>query len=183
MVLFDELGRIQEVMDAWEREEEEWFLSLIEEGKMVHDVKPAFSLKEILAMLSQQKLFLSLFSRTFAGISFNKATNFSCKPMQQFHGQMALLQSEIERWLMGKFTVLIVARDKDRVKRVQQMLDEYDIHATIGEPNEPGIYITDGVLSSGFELPLQRLAIVTEDELFKQQAKKKKHVLKKNDER
>ena len=110
IVLFDELGRIQEVMDAWEREEEEWFLSLIEEGKIVHDVKPAFSLKEILAMISQQKLFFSLFSRAFSGVTFKKTTNFSCKPMQQFHGQMALLQNEIERWYMGKFTVLIVAR-------------------------------------------------------------------------
>lgn len=173
IVLFDELGRIQEVMDAWEREEDEWFLSLIEEGKMVHDVKPAFTLKEILAMLPQQKLSFSLFSRTFSGITFNKTTNFSCKPMQQFHGQMALLQSEVERWFLGKFTVLLVARDKERVKRVQQMLEEYDIHTTIGEPAEPGIYIVDGGLSSGFELPLQRLAIVTEDELFKQQAKKK----------
>ena len=34
LVVFDELGRIQEIMDAWEREEEEWFLSLIEEGKI-----------------------------------------------------------------------------------------------------------------------------------------------------
>ena len=98
LVLFDELGRIQEVMDAWEREETEWFLSLIEEGKMLHDVKPSFNFKEILAMTKQQKLFLALFSRTFAGINFNKTTNFSCKPMQQFHGQIALLQNEIERW-------------------------------------------------------------------------------------
>lgn len=173
LVLFDELGRIQEIMDAWEREEEEWFLSLIEEGKIVHDVKPAFSLKEILAMISQQKLFFSLFSRTFSGISFKKVTNFSYKPMQQFHGQMALLQGEIERWQMGKFTVLIVVRDKERITRVQQMLEEYDIHATIGEPIESGIYIVEGTISSGFELPLQRMAVVTEDELFKQQAKKK----------
>lgn len=173
LVIFDELGRIQEVMDAWEREEEEWFLSLIEEGKIVHDVKPAFSLKEILAMISQQKLFFSLFSRTFSGVTFKKTTNFSCKPMQQFHGQMALLQTEIERWQMGKFTVLIVARDKERITRVQQMLEEYDIHAIIGNPTEPGIYIIDGSISSGFELPLQRIAVITEDELFKQQTKKK----------
>ncbi|GLC90397.1 transcription-repair coupling factor [Lysinibacillus piscis] len=173
LVLFDELGRVQEVMDAWEREEHEWFLSLIEEGKIVHDVKPAFSLKEILAMLPQQKLYLSLFSRTFSGITFNKTTNFSCKPMQQFHGQMSLLQNEVERWLLSKFTVLIVVRNTERMKRVQQMLEEYDIPTTIGEPTDAGIYIVNGTLSSGFELPLQRLAIVTEDELFKQQIKKK----------
>ena len=53
------------------------------------------------------------------------------------------------------------------------MLEEYDIHATIGEPTEPGIFIVDGGISSGFELPLQRIAVMTEDELFKQQTKKK----------
>uniref|UniRef100_UPI0020BF40D7 hypothetical protein n=1 Tax=Bacillus thuringiensis TaxID=1428 RepID=UPI0020BF40D7 len=93
--------------------------------------------------------------------------------MQRFHGQMSLIQTEVERWLLGKFTVLIVARDKERVKWVQHMLGEYDIHTAIGEPTESGIFIVDGGLSSGFELPMQRLAIVTEDELFKKQAKKK----------
>ncbi|WP_249686159.1 hypothetical protein, partial [Bacillus velezensis] len=68
-----------------------------------------------------------------------------------------LLQTEVLRWLLGNFTVLIVAKDKERVKRVQHMLGEYDIHTAIGEPTEPGIYIVDGGLSSGLELPLQRL--------------------------
>ena len=174
IVLFDELGRIQEVMDAWEREEEEWFLSLIEEGKLVHDVKPSFTFKEILGMLKQPKLYFALFARSFSGISFKKTTSFSCKPMQQFHGQIALLQNEVERWTVEKFTVLIVADGTDRLKKIQSTLEDYNIHSLFGTPNEPGIYLVDGVLSTGFELPLQRIAVVTDDELFKHQAKKKK---------
>ena len=53
LVLFDELGRIQEVAETLEREENDWFLSLLEEGKTVHDVKPSFHLKEIIQMLSE----------------------------------------------------------------------------------------------------------------------------------
>ncbi|MEK4227903.1 transcription-repair coupling factor [Solibacillus sp. FSL H8-0538] len=173
IVLFDELGRIQEVMDAWEREENEWFLSLIEEGKMLHDVKPSYSLKEVLAMLEQQKLFFALFSRAFSGISFQKTTNFSCKPMQQFHGQIALLQNEMERWKNERFTVLFTATGADRLKSMQTMLQDYEIHANLGMPSEAGIYLVDATLSAGFELPLQKIAVVTDDELFKQQAKKK----------
>lgn len=173
IVLFDELGRIQEVMDAWEREENEWFLSLIEEGKMLHDVKPSFGLKEILAMIKQQKVYLALFSRTFSGIRFSKTTNFSCKPMQQFHGQIALLQNEIKRWQLEKFTVLFTAAGEERLKSMQTMLEDYEIHATLGRPSEPGVYLVDATLSAGFELPLQKIAIVTDDELFKQQAKRK----------
>ncbi len=173
VVIFDELGRIQEVMEAWEREEDEWFLSLIEEGKMLHDVKPSFALKEILALLKQPKVYLALFTRTFAGVKFSKTTSFSCKPMQQFHGQIALLQNEAERWMAEKFTVLFVADGAERLAQIQRMLEEYNIHVQLGTPNEAGIYLVDGSISAGFELTLQRIAVVTDDELFKQQAKKK----------
>ncbi len=63
-------------MDAWEREEEEWFISLIEEGKIVHDVKSSFSFKEVHSMLDQQKIYFALFARTFSGITFKKQQTF-----------------------------------------------------------------------------------------------------------
>ncbi|ATP38616.1 transcription-repair coupling factor [Solibacillus sp. R5-41] len=173
LILFDELGRIQEVMDAWEREENEWFLSLIEEGKMLHEVKPSYSLKEVLAMLEQPTLYFALFTRTFSGIKFKKTTNFSCKPMQQFHGQIALLQNEIARWQQENYTVLITVTSDERLKSMQKMLDDYQISTAIGFHKEPGIYIIHATLVAGFELPLQKIAVITEDELFKQQQKKK----------
>ena len=172
-VIFDEIGRIQEVMDAWEREEQEWFLSLIEEGKMVHDAKPSFSFKEISSMLKQQKIYFALFTRTFPGIQITKTVNFSCKPMQQFHGQIALLQNEVERWKHEKYTVLFLANGMERVDSLAKTLEDYQITSLLGEPNGPGIYLMNAHLSAGFELPLQRVAVVTEDELFKLQVKKK----------
>ncbi|RKJ37843.1 DEAD/DEAH box helicase, partial [Butyricicoccus sp. 1XD8-22] len=124
--------------------------------------------------IHHQKIYFALFTRTFAGIKFSKTTNFSCKPMQQFHGQIALLQNEIERWKSERFTVLFVGDGEERLKKIQSTLEEYNIDSVIGNPKEEGIYLIDGSLSSGFELPLQRLAIVTDDELFKQQTKRKK---------
>lgn len=173
IVLYDELGRVQEVMEAWSKEEEEWFLSLIEDGKMVHAVKPSFSLKEIMANISQQTLYFTLFARTFAGVRFQKTVAFSCKPMQHFHGQMAMLQNEMERWLNSGFTVMFMTEDAERLPKMQSMFEEYDLHVQLGEPKGTGIFAVAGNLSAGFELPLQRIAVVTEEELFKQKPKKK----------
>ena len=173
VVLFDELSRVQEVMDSWEREESEWFISLIEEGKMVHDIKPSFNLKEILAMIKQQKLYLALFTRSFAGVRFKNTINFSCKPMQQFHGQINLLQAEINRWKAEKYTVVFTANGTDRLRQLQGLLADYDIEVTIAVPEQAGLFLIDAALSAGFELPTQRIAVITDDELFKQQAKKK----------
>lgn len=173
IVIFDELARIQEVVDTWQSEEETWYLELIEEGKMVHAVKMSRTLREMSQHITQQKLYLSLFTRSFSGISIKRSTNFSCKPMQQFQGQMAMLQAEISRWQQGKFTVLFVAQGAERLAQMQALLEDYHIHANLGMPTTAGIYLVNGTLSIGFELPLQRIAVVTDDELFKQQARKK----------
>lgn len=177
LVLFDELGRIQEVTDSLESEEKDWYISMLEEGKTVHDVKLSFSMKEILGMLNQKKLYFSLFARTFSGISFKKVVSFSCKPMQHFHGQMNVLKNEMERWVAGKFYVFVLAEGKERQQKVQDVLDDYEIDARVISqstiPSQSGTYIIDGELSNGFELPLQRLAVLTDEELFKQRPKKK----------
>ncbi|MFG3614330.1 transcription-repair coupling factor [Rummeliibacillus sp. G93] len=175
LVVYDEYGRIQEVMEAWEKEEKEWFISLIEEGKMVHAVKPSYSMKEVSAMIQLPILYFSLFARNFSGVRFRDITSLSCKPMQHFHGQMPLLKGEIERWQREKFTVLFMAEDGSRLPTIQTTLEDYDIHIQIGTPEAEGIFAITGNLSAGFELPMQRVAVVTEEELFKQKPKKKRN--------
>ena len=175
IILFDEIGRITEVIGSLEKEEEEWFVSLLEEGKIVHNAKTSFSFEEMSGMLMQRRLYLSLFIRTVPGIVVKKAVTISCKPMQEFHGQMSFLKNEMERWQHGRFNVMIIAGGKERMQKVQAILQDYDMEATLtGEPSTAGgIFIIDGDLSAGFELPFQRLAVITDAELFKGKLKRK----------
>ena len=53
-------------------------------------------------MLDPTEIYLSLFIRTMPGIVVKKTVTISCKPMQQFHGQMHLLKSEMDRWREGQ---------------------------------------------------------------------------------
>jgi len=176
IVLFDELGRIMEVTESLEKEEEEWFISLLEEGKIVHGAKLSFSFKEIMAMMEQMKVYFSLFVRTFAGIPVKRVVSFSLMPMQHFHGQMHLLKNEMERWKVGKFHVLILV-EKSRLEKVGSVLEDYGMEAQLaseaGDLSKPGVYLVEGDLSAGFEMPLQHLAVITDAELFKQQPKRK----------
>ncbi|MFP3513923.1 hypothetical protein SB775_30980, partial [Peribacillus sp. SIMBA_075] len=86
----------QEMTETLEREEAEWTVSLLEEGKFLHDVQLAYPFREVLAKLKQPANFLSLFTRTFPLVTIKKSLAYSCKPMQSFHGQMNLLQAEME---------------------------------------------------------------------------------------
>ncbi|MBE1556179.1 transcription-repair coupling factor [Sporosarcina limicola] len=175
IVLFDEIGRVLEVVATLDMEEEEWMIALLEEGKIVHDAKMSYSFDEMHGLLKQRKIYLSLFTRSVPGIVMRKTIIFSCKPMQQFHGQMNLLKNEMGRWQQGRFNVFIIADGKERMKKVQAILQDYDMTSTLtGKSSQAGgVSIIDGDLSAGFELPFQRVAVVTDSELFKGKPKRK----------
>lgn len=89
--------------------------------------------------------------------------------MQQFFGQLPLLKTEMERWQKQKYTVLILANNQDRINEVQRILADFEIKVTIVKPNEIKpqlVQVFPGQLQSGFELTTQRLAVLTENEIF-----------------
>ncbi len=175
IVLFDEIGRILEVVASLETEEKEWMIALLEDGKIVHDAKISTPFDEINGRLEQKRVYLSLFVRSVPGIVVKKTVTFSCKPMQQFHGQMNLVKNEIDRWQQSHFNVFIIADGDERMQKVKAILQDYEIAANLnGKTTEAGtITVIDGDLSAGFELPLQRVAVVTDSELFQGKPKRK----------
>lgn len=175
IVIFDEIGRIIEVLSSLEAEEEEWSIALIEEGKIVHGAKLSFTFDEINAMMGQRKMYLSLFDRSVSGITFSETITMSCKPMQQFQGQMQMLKTEVERWLQQHFNVFVLVDGEERMRKVQEILEDYEIQASLaGTPSKTGgVFILNGDLSEGFESPLEKIAVITDAELFKGVPKRK----------
>ncbi|WP_432353759.1 transcription-repair coupling factor [Sporosarcina sp. A2] len=175
LVLFDEINRIQETAATLEKDEEEWRMSLLEEGKIVHDAKLSVSFTEAHAALNTQAIYLSLFTRSLPGITVKEIIAYSCKPMQQFHGQMNLLKTEMERWKQNNYNVFILAEGKERVDQVHSILRDYDIEATENgvATREGVITVLDGSIHAGFEFPMHRLVVITDGELFKGKPKRK----------
>src|SRR5699024_10780056 len=96
--------------------------------------------------------------------------NFSSREMQEFHSQMDLFKSEITSWRKSGFSVIILAPNKQRAKRIQSILEDYEIYAAVNEEFQLLVekpIITIGNIQTGIELPLYKLALITENELFK----------------
>ncbi|HZH61626.1 MAG TPA: CarD family transcriptional regulator, partial [Metabacillus sp.] len=176
MVILDEISRIHETYDQLEREEAEWFTGLLEEGRIFQDVKMSHSYVEVMSKSKQPSIYLSLFLRHVPHTSPQNILNLSCKQMQSFHGQMNVLKNELERWEKAHYSVAFLGVNEERTKKLQDVLEDYEIEAKIlGEDEflQAGkISIVEGDLQTGFELPMQKLAIITEEELFKKRVKK-----------
>ncbi len=177
LIFVDEISRVQEMNDSLEKEEAEWYTSLLGEGKIPHDVKISHQLLPLLHKSENAVTYMSLFLRHVPNTNPQNIINVSCKPMQNFHGQMHVLKAEVERWAKGKYTVLFLGPDEERVNKLQRVLEDYGVDvAFVGkdQPLLPGkIQIAEGNVLTGFELPIQKLAVITEEELFNKKTAKK----------
>ncbi|NNU91124.1 transcription-repair coupling factor [Anoxybacillus sp. CHMUD] len=176
VVIIDEMSRIQEVAEKLEQEEAEWYTNLLEEGKIVQSVSISHSFPEVLQKRTRSTIYLSLFLRHIPYTHPQNIVNVSCKQMQVFYSQMQLLKGEVERWQKGNYAVVLLAGNEERAKKLKQTLEDYEIDAVqIGKDDallHGKCQIVPSGLVAGFELPMQKLAVITEEELFKKRMKR-----------
>ncbi|MGM0838767.1 MAG: transcription-repair coupling factor [Bacillota bacterium] len=179
VVVLDEISRIQETAESLDKEEAEWLVELLAEGKAVHDLKFSHSFAQLVHSKKLPFIYLSLFLRHVPHTHPENLINLSSKSMQHFHGQMHLLKSEIDRWRKANYAIVVMASDQERMDKLESVLADYDVDVrklSSGSTFAHGeVQIIEGDLQSGFELPMQKLAVLTEEELFKKKTKKPKN--------
>ncbi|MCM3667102.1 transcription-repair coupling factor [Mesobacillus subterraneus] len=172
----DEISRVQEMNESLNKEEAEWYTSLLGEGQIIHDLKISHHLPELMSKAAKPIVYLSLFLRHVPNTSPQNIINISCKQMQNFHGQMHVLKGEIDRWRKGNYAVIFLGPDAERVKKLERVLEDYEIDAVKASSKQellPGkVQIIQGSLNTGFEFPIQKIAVITEEELFNKKTKK-----------
>ncbi|QQK74276.1 transcription-repair coupling factor [Salicibibacter cibarius] len=178
LVMIDEISRVQETAEQLDQEEANWQMALLEQGDAPRGIRVSESFQDVLQAIQQQIVYFSLFLRSVPATQPQNIVNVNCKAMQQFHGQMPVLQGEMERWMRGDFTVVFVAADEERGRRLQHILSDYKIDAEWvsrdTELQSRRAYIMEGDLHNGFELPFDQLAIVTERETFTKKVTRKR---------
>lgn len=178
LIIMDELSRIQETAQHLDDEEQEWLKDQLERNSATHTLSLSFDWQSVWQKMYVPKVYLSVFLRHIPNTNPANIVNVSCRAMQQFHGQMHLLQNEMKRWKKANYSVLIMAPDEQRSEKIQSVLHDYDMEATVTNkiPVLPfhAPLITTGNISGGFEMPLHRIAVITESELFKQRTPRRK---------
>jgi len=173
-IIFDEMSRIQELANRLDKDDAEWYSSLLERHQMLKNSIVSFDWESLWKNMNHQRLYMSLFLRHIPNTQPQNIVNISTRAMQEFHGQMNVFKSELERWKKSGYSVIILTPNEKRAQKVHSILLDYEIETTISEhlklsANTP--VITIGQLSSGIEMPMHKLAIITEVELFKQRTK------------
>jgi len=176
LIMLDEMTRIQETATNLDTEEAEWYSSLLEAGKMVQNSSFSLDWNTVLGMMmNQQRIYMSVFLRHIPNTQPQNIINLSSRAMQEFHGQMHLFKNELTRWKKGDYSVVVLAPNEERADKIQSIFTDYDIEAVVTKSLElpvDDLTIAIGNVTSGIELPMHKLAVITENELFKKRTKR-----------
>ncbi|RAP73339.1 transcription-repair coupling factor [Paenibacillus montanisoli] len=172
LLIYDEPTRLIETGRQLERDEAEWAMHLMTNGKALPSLALARPSDDVLFHRPFPTLFLSLFLRQIPHTQPQNILNVVCRSMQSFHGQMNVLKAEMERWRKTGAKVIMLAGNPERMDRMRRVLHDYGI--------EPPLII-EGNLQTGFELPSIHLIVITEGEMFSQKQRKARRLDKKMD--
>lgn len=175
-LVMDEYPRILENEARLEEEEGEWITSQLSQGNVLINQQFSSNFRETIKTASLSQLYFSLFQKGMKGLRLDSIHPFQYRTMQKFFGQMNLVKTEMDRWEKQEYTVIVMTESDERAEKVHQTLLNFEIPSTLADENEirPGIIqVISGSVQTGFELPQEKMAVLTEKELFNRLPKKK----------
>lgn len=176
LLLVDDYARMMETNREIEREEGEWHTQKISELRVFSEQTFGTNVHQLFQRLTFTTTYFSLFQKGMGNLRFQAIHSVQYRPMQQFFGQMGLLKVEIDRWEKQQQTVVFLVGNHERAKKLEQDFRDHEIYAVETTPDRlftGRSQIVEGTLQSGFELPQDRVVVVTEQEMFQKVTKKR----------
>lgn len=176
-VVLDEPHRLKEQLDFQSGERLHEFTEALEQGEgFVHPETQFIAYKDVLSYCGEHPMLgLSTLLREAPGISPKRIINFDVRPLTGFIGKTSVLVDEIEHRKNAGNVVALFVGDEDHVERLIQGLNDRGLKASRKEFDdsvEPGqVCIYPYSLDQGFELPMGKLIILTETEIYKREHK------------
>lgn len=174
-VILDEPLRLKEQMEFQVAERLQEFTQQLEHGEgFIHPEAQFIDYNDV-TIHGYPLVGLSTLLRQAPGLSPKRVFNLNARPLTGFMGKTSMLVDEIEcRKDAGNVVALFVG-DENHVERLIQGLKDRGVMASRKELEdsieEGQVYVYPYSLDQGFELPLGRLVILTETEIYKRERK------------
>ena len=167
-----------EASRLWESEYSETCMNLLEKGRICPGQMRAWLYMEELIRKIGEKgfLFLALLPRRPGWFEDINTMGLTAKSVSLFLKKVQLLADELVEWRRQQYCTMILVGSRERGARLRDSLRDMALESSWADddfqPVNGGIFIMQGKISGGFDLPGVKLAVVSEYELYYQPKKK-----------
>lgn len=181
IVLYDEYPRILENHQKLVEEELDWFESQKRHHRLLENQQFSQNFIENQRKLKHPRVYFSLFQKGMGSLRLSAIHNFHYREVQKFFDQMPLIQTEVNAWKKKGYTVIIMTENKERARQVQGSFKDFQIEALLVDSEDSiqkdQVQILPYSVQKGFELIEEKVAVLTEGDMFNRQPKKRRRQL------
>lgn len=167
LIIWDEPKRCRENLNKSRRESEE-YKKWLQTWRSLAGEKRAGT-----------QVVLSLMAQSVPDMYIDTSASFSAKTMASFQKQFDLLGDELVHWQNSQYTVVFVIGDRQRRSSLNGWLKQHGFEGQDYDQQKelpPGrIYLADGEIRSGFELPYAKLVVLAERDIYGMQKHRLRH--------
>ncbi len=182
LIIIDEPNRTAEQARDSLRDTSEMTASLLEQGRVLPRVRQTWL--EWDEFFTQSKkcslIYMSILSKRIPGMAEDMETiSLSAKAADHFHGSSGNLAERMRQWRRSYYRILCVMATKQKGQHLAEFLRAEDIPAEYTDDvsnqlKSGNCVVTAGALDSGFEMPLFKIVILTDLEIYGKQKPKPK---------
>lgn len=176
VALFGDYSRLQDAERQLLEDEANWATDKLAHHQIFTQQVFGGELRPIVKNDAHAQIMLALFQKGMGSLRFQAVTNVTTRAMQQFFSQMPVMKTEIDRWHKQKQTIVLLVQDEERLAKIEQTLDDFEIKVVMTKSANLQAGLTQLVperLRTGFELPEASLVVITEAEMFQKVTKKR----------
>jgi transcription-repair coupling factor (superfamily II helicase) len=176
-IILDEPLRLKEQLDFQQKERLEEYTHALEKGEEFVSPETQFITYEEVINYANPRPFILLSSlpRQIPGVMPKRVYNLTARPLTGFMGKTGILVEEVEHWQNSGHVVSLFVGDDEHAERMIQGLRDRGAVARKQKLKDPvqegGIYVYAHSIDQGFELPLSKLIILSEAEIYKRERK------------
>lgn len=175
LVFLDEPLRLKEQLDFQHQQRLAEFTDNLEKGEEFVNPEYLFiGFEDLLNSGSRGLLGLSNLLREISGFNPRRVINITARLLAGYN-KTSVLVEEITRWKEQGYAIALFAGGEEYSKRLVQGLKDRGISSAISKLEDdilPGkVHVFPFSLDQGFELPLSKLVIFTETEIYRRERK------------
>ena len=176
-VILDEPLRLKEQLSFQQQERLQEFTQQLEQGEAFWNPENQFITYEDILHYGEKRPLISLSTllRSGPGITPKRIFNQNVRSLTNFMGKTSVLVEEIGHWQRSEQVVALFVGDEEHAGRLKQGLHDRGVNADLnrldGAVQGGRVYIYPYSLDQGFELPLGKLVILTENEIYRRERK------------
>ncbi|MGI1659953.1 MAG: transcription-repair coupling factor [Desulfitobacterium sp.] len=176
-LILDEPLRLKEQLEFQQKERLEEYTRALAKGEEFLSPEAQFVTYEQLLKDGEGHplIVLSTLPRQIPGVTPKRIYNSTARPLTGFMGKTGVLVDEIDLWQKSGHIISLFVGDEEHAERMLQGLRDRGALAKkqgLQEGvQEGGVYVHASSIDQGFELPLSKLIVLSEAEIYKRERK------------